>query len=152
MRASAASITLRAPERRALEGLVRVGAPRCALRARIVLLVAEGLSNRAAARSLGVSRPTVITWRARYLRGGPAALEREAPRSGRPRRILDDRVAAILRTARETAPLPAARWTVRALAAAHGLSPASVQRIFRAHGVRPTAARIFAPRPDEPLW
>jgi len=140
------------PARRSLERLLRGRAARAARRARIVLLAAGGLSNRAIAKALRVSRPTVILWRARYAQGGAAALLRDAPRSGRPRRIAAGKVDAILRAARETAPVPMARWSVRAMAAAYGLSPASVHRIFRVHGVRPPVGPVFEPTPGEALW
>jgi transposase len=41
-----------------------------ARRARIVLLAAEGVPNAQIARTVGVSRPTVISWRERYQLGG----------------------------------------------------------------------------------
>jgi hypothetical protein len=46
-----------------------------ALRARVVLAAAEGRSNQALARGLGISRPAVLPWRRRYPGGsvpGPA--------------------------------------------------------------------------------
>ncbi len=138
--------------RSSLEGLLRGHSARAARRARIVLLAAEGLSNRAIARALRVSRPTVILWRGRYAKGGAAALLREAPRPGRPRCIEAGKVDAILRAARETAPVPMARWSVRTIAAAYGLSPASVHRIFQVHAVRPPTGPIFKPAPEEALW
>ena len=49
------------------------------LRSRIVLLAAQGKSNRAIAWELKTSRPTVILWRKRFQQGGPAALAQEAP-------------------------------------------------------------------------
>ena len=52
-----------------------------AQRARIVLLAADGVSNTEIARRVGVSRPTVIGWRARYARRGIAGLADE-PASG----------------------------------------------------------------------
>jgi transposase len=54
-------------------------------RARIVLLAGDGVSNTAIAERVGVSRPTVLHWRDRYLQGGLAALA-DRPRSGRPQR------------------------------------------------------------------
>ena len=41
-----------------------------AQRARIVLLAADGVSNTEIASRTGVSRPTVIAWRARYEESG----------------------------------------------------------------------------------
>jgi hypothetical protein len=57
-----------------------------AKRARMVLLAADGMPNAQIARAVGVSRPTVIGWRDRYVQGGIAALGDE-PRSGRPPEI-----------------------------------------------------------------
>ena len=57
-------------ERRTLEAWVRAqNTPQSvALRARIVLLAADGLPNSRIAREVGVSRPTVILWRERASR------------------------------------------------------------------------------------
>lgn len=57
--------------------------PALAQRARIVLACAGGASNRAVAEDLGVSAHLVGRWRARFVRGGPAALVVEA-RPGAP--------------------------------------------------------------------
>src|SRR4051794_24024215 len=62
-------------------------------RARIVLAVADGAGTTAAARRLGVSRPTVIKWRDRFAARGIAGLDDEA-RSGRPKSIDDAAVIA----------------------------------------------------------
>ena len=45
-----------------------------AVRANIVLMAAEGISNSRIAADLNVSRPTVILWRNRYTEGGVNAL------------------------------------------------------------------------------
>ncbi|WP_143235347.1 helix-turn-helix domain-containing protein, partial [Paractinoplanes atraurantiacus] len=52
-------------------------------RARMVLLAAEGLPNAEIGRQVGMTRQTVIAWRARYETGGIDALA-DLPRSGRP--------------------------------------------------------------------
>ena len=54
-----------------------------AKRARMMLLAADGMPNAQIARTVGVSRPTVIGWRDRYKAGGIAALD-DQPRSGPP--------------------------------------------------------------------
>jgi transposase len=76
---------LDAQARQTLEGWVRAKtAPqRLALRSRIVLALADGLSARQAARDLQVSRHTVDLWRARFLSGGCNALVRDKPGRGR---------------------------------------------------------------------
>jgi transposase len=85
---AAAALALRVGDREELERLVRSSSVRAGLaqRARIVLLAADGLSNTRVAELVGVSRPTVIGWRARYAARGLAGLDDEA-RSGRPRHL-----------------------------------------------------------------
>lgn len=57
-----------------------------ATRTRIVLLAADGVSNTEIAQRVGVTRQTVIDWRANYGRSGLAGLD-DRPRSGRPRSV-----------------------------------------------------------------
>ena len=52
---------------------------RVARRCRIVLLAAQGQSNRQIAITLGVTVRTVRRWRERFTSGGPDALLRDAP-------------------------------------------------------------------------
>ena len=68
-----------------------------ALRARIVLRAAEGLSNTAIADELGVAKHTVGKWRERFARDRPEGLQ-DRPRSGAPRTATDEQVAALLMT------------------------------------------------------
>jgi transposase len=73
---------LRDGDRERLTGWTRSSSLRAGLaqRARIVLLAADGVSNTEIAKRVGVSRPTVIDWRARFERGGMTGLDDE-PRS-----------------------------------------------------------------------
>jgi hypothetical protein len=54
------------------------------VRAKAILLAAEGLSNAAIAERLDISRQSVSEWRKRFFEEGVAGLE-ERPRPGRPR-------------------------------------------------------------------
>jgi hypothetical protein len=56
---------------------------RLVLRSRIVLMLAQGLSEREVARRLGISRHTVGLWRARYSREGCNVLTHDKPGRGR---------------------------------------------------------------------
>ncbi|HUZ15381.1 MAG TPA: helix-turn-helix domain-containing protein, partial [Gaiellaceae bacterium] len=67
-----------------------------ALRARIVLAAAAGESNSEIARTLGVSRPTVILWRSRYADGGAQALTETRPGRGRKPSISAAKIKAIV--------------------------------------------------------
>jgi transposase len=144
--ASASSSTVVSDEQRAV--LERwVGAQKTpqsvALRARIVLLAAEGEPNSQIARTLAVSRPTVILWRSRFAEGGTAALTETKPGRGRKPTIPAAKVKAIVQATTQTTPPGQTHWSCRTMAKAHGVSPATVQRIWDAHGLKPHRVRTF---------
>jgi transposase len=112
-------------------------------RSRIVLMASEGKANRRIAQELQTSRPTVILWRQRFAEGGPAALTEEAPGRGRKPRISADQVKQIVEATLHSKPKAATHWSVRSMAQAQGVSPASVQRIWDAHGLEPHRTRGF---------
>ena len=115
-----------------------------AKRARMVLLAADGMANAEIARTVGVSRPTVIGWRERYARGGVTALEDE-PRSGRPAEIDEAEVvvATLADDGRPPARLGITHWSARFLAAELGISFASVARIWRKWKIQPHRIETF---------
>jgi transposase len=115
-----------------------------AKRARIVLLAADGVPNAQIARTVGVSRPTVIGWRDRYELGGIRALEDE-PRSGRPPVIdeIDVVAATLARDGRPPERLGITHWSARFLAAELGVSFASVARIWRKWNIQPHRIETF---------
>lgn len=114
-----------------------------ALRARIVLMAAEGKSNSQIARELSVSRPTVIMWRSRFAEGGPQALTETKPGRGRKPVISAEKIEAIVHATTQTKPSGQTHWSCRRMANAQGVSPASVQRIWDAHGLKPHRVRTF---------
>ena len=114
-----------------------------ALRARIVLLAAAGESNSAIARALGLSRPTVILWRARFAEGGTAALTETKPGRGRKPTISAAKVKAIVQATTQTRPPGQTHWSCRSMAKAQGVSAATVQRIWDAHGLKPQRVKTF---------
>jgi transposase len=113
-----------------------------ALRARIVLRAAEGASNTQIAGEVGVSLPTVGLWRRSFSERRIDGLA-DAPRSGRPRRIDEDEVQRVLAMTLETPPDGSTHWSVRRLAAATGISPTTVHRIWREHKLKPHQVRSF---------
>src|SRR4249919_1910797 len=90
------------------------------MRARIVLLAAEGAGTGETVERVGVSKPTVIAWRKRYVAEGIGGLD-DRDKPGRPRRI--DEVA-IVRATLESPPesLGVTHWSTRLLAAHLGVS------------------------------
>jgi transposase len=113
-----------------------------ALRARIVLRAAEGATNTQIAAEAGVSLPTVALWRRNFSERGLDGLA-DAPRSGRPREIDDDEVQRVLAMTLERPPDGTTQWSVRRLAAATGVSPTTVHRIWRDHKLKPHQVRSF---------
>jgi transposase len=142
---SARRVSLAPEDRKLLAGLVRGGntAQKVALRARIVLGAAEGISNNRLAKQLGVTRPTVLLWRQRYLQVGIAGLLRDAARPGRRKRIGARQVEAIVNATLHTTPRDATNWSSRTLARTQGVSEATVRRIWRAHGLQPHRTETF---------
>ena len=114
-----------------------------AVRARIVLMACAGESNSVIARTLGVSRPTVILWRSRFAEGGPQALTETRPGRGRKPGISAAKIKAIVQATTQTKPPGATHWSCRSMAKAQGVSAATVQRIWDAHGLRPHRVRTF---------
>ncbi len=115
---------------------------RTALRARIVLECAAGKSNTAVAAKLKVTIQTVGKWRERFLLGRLGALG-DAPRSGQPRRITDEKVEAVITRTLETRPKNATHWSTRTMAEASGLNQNAIVRIWRAFGLKPHLQENF---------
>jgi transposase len=113
------------------------------MRARLVLMAAEGAANNRIAAELGVTRSTVILWRSRFAEGGPAALTETAPGRGRKPSIDAERIKAIVDATLHTTPPGATHWSCRTMAKAQGVSPATVARIWDAHGLAPHRVRAF---------
>jgi putative transposase len=111
-------------------------------RVRIVLLSADGLSNKDIAARLRLNQVTVGLWRRRFVKQGLTGLHEEL-RSGRPRSIPDERVATLIRRTLRTKPKDGTHWSCRSLAAETRLSKSTVQRIWRAFGLQPHRARHF---------
>src|SRR5215210_217320 len=115
MWAPAEKLVIHADDRQVLEGWTRAHnvSQQIAMRAQVVLLAADGLANNAIAAALGISRPTVLLWRARFVAGGPQALVDVAPGRGRPRTITAAKVKRIVTATTQTTPVAATHWSCR---------------------------------------
>jgi transposase len=113
------------------------------LRARIVLLSADGVSTGEIMRQLGTTTPTITRWRDRYESDGIPGLLKDRSRPGRKRRIEETKVREVIERTLQEKPSHATHWSTRSLAEVVGLSPASVQRIWKAHGLKPHRIRTF---------
>src|SRR6266852_3927354 len=112
-------------------------------RAQIVQMAANGVLNQDIARELEISRPTVQLWRERFLALRLAGLEKDAPRPGRLSSIPERKVRAVIDATLRTKPPAATHWSVRTMAEAQGISPASVQRIWKQHNLKPHLIKTF---------
>jgi len=110
---------------------------RLVLRARIVLLAGDGHTDLEIGERLGVVARTAARWRARFLKEGAKGLERDAPRPGRRPAISPQMVREVIEKTTQQKPSGRTHWSTRAMAAAAGISEASVRRIWRAHGLKP---------------
>jgi transposase len=114
-----------------------------AMRCQVILMAADGVANNAIAKELGISRPTVLLWRERFALGGPQSLVAVAPGRGRPRTITAAKVKRVVTATTQTTPKAATHWSTRTMARAQGVSHATVQRIWDAHGLQPHRTRTF---------
>src|SRR6266853_1730399 len=138
-------LPISAEQRRTLEAWIaaRNSPQKVVFRSRLVLMASTGMANRRIAQDLNTSRPTVILWRQRFLKSGPAALTEDAPGRGRKPQITTQKIKQIVEATLHSKPKAATHWSVRTMAAAQGVSPASVQRIWDAHGLEPHRTRRF---------
>jgi transposase len=113
-----------------------------ALRSRIVLKCAEGLSNKEVALAVGVSQPTVGKWRSRFCELRLDGLL-DDPRPGRPASITTDQVEEVLVATLESTPPNATHWSRASMAQRSGLSKSTVGRIWRAFELKPHRADTF---------
>lgn len=116
-------------------------------RARLVLLAAEGMANKAIAEKLSLSQQSVSMWRQRFLKQGLRGLHDEL-RPGRPRSVSDEKVAQLVHKTLSLQPKDGTHWTVRAMARHSRLSAPTVHRIWHAFGLQPQRQRHFKLSPD----
>jgi transposase len=90
-----------------------------------------------------MSRFKVSRWRERYARHGFAGIVQDAPRPGRTPSIKAETVERMVRMTTQEKPLSATHWSTRSLAAAVGVSPSTVRRVWRAHGLKPHRLKTF---------
>jgi transposase len=141
----ARAVILSDEQRETLESCARArsAAARSVERARIVLLAAAGMQDKQIAAKLRIMPEKAARWRNRFLDGGLAALDKDAPRPGRPTRITRAKVQEVVRKTTQEKPANATHWSTRTMAEAEGLSEKSVRRIWHKHGLKPHLSRTF---------
>ncbi len=145
MNKPAKAIDLLENDRRVLQSWVRAHTTpqQIVRRGMIILRASEGMANSRIAKEAGVSRTTVIEWRKRFLNEGLSALTRVKPGRGRRPRLGAERVEGIVKATLNSLPPAATHWSCRSMAKAQGVSHATIQRIWDAHGLQPHRVKTF---------
>ena len=159
-RLSAVPIVLSDDQRGALERLRRAHttAQQVALRARMILLCADGVGVREIARRLGVWPKTVRRWRKRWLSSAPAVAVAtrlsDAPKSGAPATFSAEQICAIIAIACElpsASDRPITHWSQQEVAdeamrrgIVDTISQRSVGRFFKRIGLEAASHPVLA--------
>ena len=157
MRRATAPMPISQAHREVLERLSRSGVAshREVARAKALVLAADGVANTQIAETVGVSPTTVKAWRERFADEGLKELGMVRPGRGRKASIPDEKIAEIVRATLLDTPSGETHWSCRSMSKAHGVSPATVQRIWSARGLQPHRVDTFKlsndPRFEEKL-
>jgi transposase len=106
-------------------------------------MASKGVLNQDIAAKLGTTRPTVQLWRERFLALRLAGLEKDAPRPGRLPSIPAEKITEVVEATLHSKPANATHWSTRTMAAAQGISEATVWRIWKQHNLKPHLIRTF---------
>jgi transposase len=138
-------VVLSGPDRQELQRWVSAhGTPQqVSQRCRIVLAAADGRLDKHIAEELEINFKTVALWRRRFAQVGADCLWEVAQGRGRKPQYSADKVAAILGHTLQRRPAGSTHWSCRSLAKAHGVSKATVNRIWQSHHLKPHRTRTF---------
>jgi transposase len=153
----ASALVMSEGQREALEVLSRAqSAPhRQVQRAQALLLAAGGVANARIAAQVGVEAGTVRSWRSRFAEEGLAKLGKVRAGRGRKPSIPQSKIDEIVGLTRHAKPAGQTHWSCRTMAERVGVSPATVQRVWAARGLKPHLVTTFKlsndPRFEEKL-
>jgi hypothetical protein len=139
------NVQLSVADRRELEAVVanRNSPQKHVWRAKIVLLTADGRGTAEIMRATGKAKTVIWRWQERFGEEGVAGLWRDKTRPSRILPLGPEVAERIVALTLAGPPPTASHWTGTAMAKAAGISVSSVQRIWRAHGLRPHLVRQF---------
>jgi len=112
-------------------------------RAQIIVLTADGVGTTAIARTVGKGKTVVWRWQERFMHQGVEGLTRDKTRPSRIPPLPAETVDRVVALTNEMPPHEATHWTASAMAKAVGISPSSVRRIWKGHGLQPHRVRSF---------
>jgi transposase len=106
-------------------------------RSKIILLAAEGHSNKSIAAKLGIDQPQVGRWRKRFAELGLPGIEKDAPRPGRIEALGPEKESEVIHKTLHAKPRGATRWSRSLMAKEVGISETSVGKIWARNGLKP---------------
>lgn len=112
-------------------------------RCRIVLAAADGQLDKDIADDLEINFKTVALWRGRFCKEGTDCLWEVAEGRGRKPKYSADIVADVIDSTLQRCPAGATHWSCRSMAKEHGVSKATVNRIWQSHNLKPHRTRNF---------
>lgn len=131
-------VRLNQPQRGELQEIARSGSLPAGfvLRAKIILLLADGLSYAAIKEKLDTTAPTISRWKKRFLEQGLDGFETHRP--GQPPAKLTPRLRARILAATRRKPRDGStHWSCRKLAAELGVSKTMVHKVWQEAGLKP---------------
>jgi transposase len=153
----AAALPMSEGQRAALELIAksRTAPFRQVQRATALLLAGDGVANARIAGQVAVTVTTVRSWRARFEAEGLAKLGTVRAGRGRKSSIPQSKIDEIVELTRTSTPPGQTHWSCRTMAKRVGVSPATVQRVWAARGLKPHLVTTFKlsndPRFEEKL-
>jgi transposase len=124
-------------------------------RARALLLAADGMANYRIAAEVGASPATVSAWREQFRVDGLAKLGQVRKGRGRKQTIPQQVIDQIVDLTKNSKPHGETHWSTRTMADRVGVSKDTVQRVWKARGLKPHQVKTFKlsndPRFEEKL-
>jgi transposase len=145
MRAPTPALEMSDGQREMLEVLARsqTARHREVIRAKALLWAGQGLATTRIAELVGVSAPTVASWRVRFAQEGLSKFGRVRPGRGVKSTIPQSTIDEILDLTMNSKPDGETHWSCRSMAARVGVSKDTVQRVWSARGLKPHLVRTF---------
>ena len=113
-----------------------------AQRARLILLLADGVAPVDIMATLDVTRPTVFKWRKRFEQDGVDGLL-DRPRPGQPHKLTEKTIKEVLRLTVDYIPREATHWSIRLMAKYADVTQYQVREIWKAADLRPHRLKTF---------
>jgi len=139
------ALTVTDGQREVLEVLARsqCGSHREVVRAKALLMAADGVANATIAARVSVSRATVANWRTRFAQDGLVKFGQVREGRGRKPSIPDATIQEIVTLTKDSHPQGQTHWSTRTMAEAAGVSKSSVQRVWNELGLKPHRVDTF---------